>query len=210
MWLIDCGLDAIEWRRTVVVYSSALAPIILTIYLLLKNKMKRWIALTLISSFLIAAFGWEIWVNYGLVDGDLVNARRSAAMSCAIPMNINWLVNSLADMGIVWLGIILVYMIFPKMAEDYQVFNWSFLFIFFIWFMGQNFLVEAVIYHNQVGGDASLSWAPLMPFGPYYNPTLISFGTRYYTSITVSLVDWNIFILFYFNLFLQENKGQIK
>ena len=84
MWLIDCGLDAIEWRRTIVVYSSALAPIILTIYLLLKNKMKRWIALTLISSFLIAAFGWEIWVNYGLVDGDLVNARRSAAMSLSL------------------------------------------------------------------------------------------------------------------------------
>ena len=209
MWLIDCGLDAIEWRRTIVVYSSALAPIILTIYLLLKNKMKRWIALTLISSFLIAAFGWEIWVNYGLVDGDLINARRSAAMSCAIPMNINWLVNSLADMGIVWLGIILVYMIFPKMAEDYQVFNWSFLFIFFIWFMGQNFLVEAVIYHNQVGGDASLSWAPLMPFGPYYNPTLISFGTRDITLQSQSAWLIGTFLFYFISIyFYKRTKGK--
>ena len=34
--------------------------------------MKKWISLTLLSSFLIAAIGWEIWVNFGLVDGDPV------------------------------------------------------------------------------------------------------------------------------------------
>ena len=44
--------------------------------------------------------------------------------------------------------------------------------------MGQNFIVETIIYHNQVGGDALLSWAPLMPLGSFFNPTLMSFGER--------------------------------
>ena len=178
MWLFECGLDTVEWRRTVIVYLSAMAPIILSLYLIYKNKMKRWISLTLVSSFLIAALGWEIWVNFGLVDGDPVNFRRSDAMTCAIPMEINWLVNSLADTGIIWFAIILVYWILPERALTYEKFQLMSLFIFFTWFMGQNFLVEAVIYHNQVGGDAAISWAPLMPFGPYFNPTLINFGER--------------------------------
>ena len=29
MWLFECGLDTIEWRRTIVVYLSAMAPNIL-------------------------------------------------------------------------------------------------------------------------------------------------------------------------------------
>ena len=120
MWLFDCGLDIVEWRRTLVVYLSAMAPIILALYLIYKNQMKKWIAFTLLSSFLIAAFGWELWVNYGLLNGDEVTLRRSEALSCAIPLHVNWLVNSLADTGIVWFAIILVYWLFPKKAENYQ------------------------------------------------------------------------------------------
>ena len=203
MWLFDCGLDIVEWRRTLVVYLSAMAPIILALYLIFKNQMKKWIAFTLLSSFLIAAIGWEIWVNFGLVDGDPVNIRRSDAMTCAIPMEINWLVNSLADTGIVWFAIILVYWIFPKRALEYEKFQLVFLSMFFIWFMGQNFLVEAVIYHNQVGGDAEISWAPLMPFGPYFNPTLINFGERDITLqsqsawIIGTIVFYSISVYFY-------------
>ena len=203
MWLFDCGLDIVEWRRTIVVYLSAIAPIILSLYLIYKNQMKKWIALTLLSSFLVTAIGWEIWVNFGLVDGDPVNLRRSGAMTCAIPMEINWLVNSLADTGIVWFAIILVYWIFPKRALEYEKFQLVFLSIFFAWFMGQNFLVEAVIYHNQVGGDAVISWAPLMPFGPYFNPTLINFGERDITLqsqsawIIGTIVFYSISVYFY-------------
>ena len=203
MWLFECGLDTVEWRRTVIVYLSAMAPIILSLYLIYKKKMKRWISLTLVSSFLIAALGWEIWVNFGLVDGDPVNIRRSIAMTCAIPMEINWLVNSLADTGIVWFAIILVYWIFPNKALEYEKFHLIFLFIFFAWFMGQNFLVEAVIYHNQVGGDAVISWAPLMPLGPYFNPTLINFSERDITLqsqsawIIGTIVFYSISVYFY-------------
>ena len=203
MWLFECGLDSIEWRRTIIVYLSAIAPIILSLYLIYMSQMKKWIALTLLSSFLIAAIGWEIWVNFGLVDGDPVNIRRSDAMTCAIPMEINWLVNSIADTGIVWFAIILVYWIFPKRALEYEKFQLVFFSMFFIWFMGQNFLVEAVIYHNQVGGDAAISWAPLMPFGPYFNPTLINFGERDITLqsqsawIIGTIVFYSISVYFY-------------
>ena len=178
MWLLDCGLDSVEWRRVIVVYSSALAPLILAAYLTYKKQMKTWITFTLLSSFLIAAFGWELWVNYGILNGDEVTLRRSEALSCAIPLHINWLINSLADTGIVWFAIILVYWIFPKKAENYQKFSFLFFTVFFVWFMGQNFIVETIIYHNQVGGDALLSWAPLMPLGSFFNPTLMSFGER--------------------------------
>ena len=135
MWFLDCGLDSVEWRRVIVVFSSALAPLILAAYLTYKKQMKTWITFTLLSSFLIAAIGWEIWVNFGLVDVDPVNIRRSDAMTCAIPMEINWLVNSLADTGIVWFAIILVYWIFPKRALEYEKFQLVFLSMFFIWFM---------------------------------------------------------------------------
>ena len=83
MWLADCELDLYEWRRTIVVLSSASAPFILAAYLIYKNQMKRWISYTLLSSFLIAVFGWEIWVNFGFIEGDPVNLRRSVALSCA-------------------------------------------------------------------------------------------------------------------------------
>ncbi len=135
MWLLECGLDSVEWRRVIVVYSSALAPLVLAAYLIYNKQMRTWIAFTLLSSFLIAAFGWELWVNYGILNGDEVTLRRSEALSCAIPLHINWLANSLADTGIVWFAIILVYWFFPKKAENYQKFSFLFftVFLFGLW-----------------------------------------------------------------------------
>ena len=209
MWLLDCGLDNIEWRRIAVVYSSASAPLILATCLIYKKQMKTWIVHTLVSSFLIAAFGWELWVNYGILNGDEVTLRRSEALSCAIPLHINWLANSLADTGIVWFAIILVFLLFPKQAENYHKFSLFFFTLFFVWFMGQNFIVETIIYHNQVGGDALLSWAPLMPLGSFFNPTLISFGEREITLQSQSA--WLIGTpLFYFMsiYFYKRNNGR--
>ena len=178
MWLFDCGLDNYEWQRTIVVLSSAIAPFILAIYLIYKKQMKKWVTYTLISSFLIAAFGWEIWINFGLFDGDPVNLRRSTALSCALPINVNWLINSFADTGIVWLGIILVTWVYRYNSKPFNQFKWLAFSILFGWFMTQNILVETIIYYNQVGGGALLSWAPLMPFGPWWNPIILSFGER--------------------------------
>ena len=108
MWLFDCGLDTIEWRRVILVYTVSLSPFILFAYLTYKEKMKKWVTYTIISSFFIAMIGWEIWLNFGLLDGQPVDSRRSVALSCAIPSSINWITNSLGDVAIVWFGIILL------------------------------------------------------------------------------------------------------
>ena len=196
MWPFDCGLEPFEARRVFVVYLAASAPLILSAYLILKNKMERWVALTLISSFVTAALGWELWINYGLLNGEEVNLRRSEALSCAIPMNINWIVNSLGDTGIVWFGILLVGWIFRN-KESFKKFYWSVFLLLFAWFMFQNILVEIVIYHHQVGGNALLSWAPMMPLGSWFNPKLQVIGDRTVALQTQSAWIIGSFVFYY-------------
>ena len=205
MWPFDCGLDSVEVRRVLVVYSAALAPIILSLYLIYKNKMEKWISLTLISSFLIAAFGWELWINYGVLNGEEVNLRRSEALSCAIPMNINWIVNSLGDTGIVWFGIILVGWILRN-SKNFDKFYWSVFLILFAWFMFQNILVEIIIYHHQVGGNTLLSWAPMMPLGSWFNPKLQVIGDRTVALQTQSAWIIGSFVFYYLSIYFYKTK----
>ena len=205
MWPFDCGLDLYEARRVSVVYSAASAPLILSAYLILKNKMERWLSLTLISSFVIAALGWEVWINYGLLNGEEVNLRRSEALSCAIPMNINWIVNSLGDTGIVWFGILLVGWIFRN-KESFKKFYWSVFLLLFAWFMFQNILVEIVIYHHQVGGNALLSWAPMMPLGSWFNPKLQVVGDRTVALQTQSAWIIGSFVFYYLSIYFYKTK----
>ena len=204
MWPFDCDLDSFEARRVLVIYSAALAPIILSLYLFYKNKMEKWISLTLISTFLIAALGWEVWINYGILNGQEVNLRRSNALSCAIPMNINWIVNSLGDTGIVWFGIILVGWIFRN-SENFDKFYWSVFLVLFVWFMFQNILVEIVIYHHQVGGNALLSWAPMMPFGSWFNPKLQLIGDRSVALQTQSAWIIGSFVFYYVSIYFHRS-----
>ena len=205
MWPFDCGLDSVEVRRVLVVYSAALAPIILSLYLIYKNKMEKWISLTLISTFLIAAFGWELWINYGVLNGQEVNLRRSEALSCAIPMNINWIVNSLGDTGIVWFGIILVGWILRN-SKNFDKFYWSVFLILFAWFMFQNILVEIIIYHHQVGGNTLLSWAPMMPLGSWFNPKLQVIGDRTVALQTQSAWIIGSFVFYYLSIYFYKTK----
>ncbi len=205
MWPFDCGLDSIEARRVFVVYSAASAPLMLSAFLILKNKMERWVLLTLISSFVFAALGWELWINYGLLNGEEVNVRRSEALSCAIPMNINWIVNSLGDTGIVWFGILLVGWIFRN-KESFKKFYWSVFLILFAWFMFQNILVETVIYHQQVGGNALLSWAPMMPLGSWFNPKLQVIGDRTVALQTQSAWIIGSFVFYYLAIYFYKTQ----
>ena len=85
MWLFECGLDSVEWRRVLIVYTVASAPIMYSLYLFFFSKLQQWVSYTLIASFFIAIFGWEIWLNFGLFDGQHVDLRRSEALACAIP-----------------------------------------------------------------------------------------------------------------------------
>ena len=203
MWLFDCGLESFEWRRVAVIYGVASSPILLSIYLTVTGKLKRWTAYTVITSFIIAIFGWEIWLNFGLLDGQAVDLRRSNGLSCAIPYQINWLTNSLGDVAVVWFGIIMVSYLYRNSSNPFESFSLPAFIILLIWFLAQNIWVEVIFYFNQVGGDVRLSWAPLMPLGPWFNPTLISFGERHISFqgqsawVIVTPIYYYLMIFFY-------------
>ena len=91
-----------ELRVITIVYVSALLPLIL--YFFYKEKIPLWIPKVYIGSFLLCALGWELWFTFGWIEGDPVNIRRSAVLNSWIPMNINWLLNSMADAGTISLG----------------------------------------------------------------------------------------------------------
>lgn len=201
MYLFDCGLELNEWRKVIVIYSSVLLTLSISLYTIMTGRTKKWIAYTLLTSFLIAVFGWEIWINFGLVDGQHVTVRRSEALNCAIPYQINWLTNSIVDMGVVWLGIIFVNIYYKKASLPFEKFVWPAFLILFIWYMGQNIWVEMVLYHNQIGSDARISWGPMMPFGSWFNPTLFSFGEREATLHTQSVWFIGTFLFYHLAIF---------
>jgi hypothetical protein len=168
-----------ELRIIVVVYISALAPILIMIYLYRKDQLPRSIIKIYLSTFLVCALGWELWFTYGLYAGDPVDLRRSEILNLYIPKNINWLMNSLADAGTVSLGGILI--MGKILGLGRAVFNrWNLAaFISLLaWCIGQNILVEMFLYFDQLSVGKDLSWAPLAPTGPWLNPVLFQFNDR--------------------------------
>ena len=91
-----------ELRLVVVVYTTAIFPIIILFNMHLKDQLPRSILKIYLSSFLICALGWELWFTYGIYAGDPVDIRRSEILNQYIPKNINWLMNSLADAGTIF------------------------------------------------------------------------------------------------------------
>ena len=201
MYLFECGLESDEWRKVIVIYSSVLLTFMVSLYAILSGQTKKWIAYTLVSSFFVAVFGWEIWMNFGLIDGQHVTVRRTDALNCAIPYQINWLTNSIVDTGVVWLGIILVNKYYNHLALPFEKFTWPAFFILFILYMGQNIWVEMILYHNQIGSDARISWSPMMPLGPWFNPTLFNFGEREATLQAQSVWFIGTFLFYYLAIF---------
>ena len=168
-----------ELRIIVVVYISALAPILIMIYLYRKDQLPRSIIKIYLSTFFICALGWELWFTYGLYAGDPVDLRRSEILNLYIPKNINWLMNSLADAGTVSLGGILI--TGKILGVGRAVFNrWNIaaFIILLAWCIGQNILVEMFLYFDQLSVGKDLSWAPLAPTGPWLNPILFQFNDR--------------------------------
>ena len=47
-----------------------------------------------------------------------------------------------------------------------------------LWALGQNIGVEMFLYHDQLAVGKPLSWAPLAPTGPWWNPLLFEFNGR--------------------------------
>ena len=168
-----------ELRIIIVVYTSALVPILIMINLYRKDQLPRSILNIYLSTFMICALGWELWFNYGIFAGDPVELRRSEVLNQFLPKSINWLMNSLADAGTICLGGILL--TGKLLGSDRSVFNqWNtgaFL-ILLAWCIGQNIFVEMFLYYDQLSVGKDLSWAPLAPTGPWFNPVLFQFDDR--------------------------------
>ena len=173
-----CELTNDELWLVVRLYTFAFSPVILGLYYLIKKNIRLNTSITLCLTFFICAAGFELWLTYGLFDGLPVSERRSEALNCAIPQDLNWVLNSLGDVFIVWIGLFLVKKIFNKTINPFEKWNWSVFFVFLFWFVGQNIYVEVFIYHLQLGVSGDLSWGPLMPLGSYYNPTLFEIYGR--------------------------------
>jgi hypothetical protein len=168
------------------------------------NKIPNWVIVAFLNSFLLCAFGWEIWFTYGLFGGQNVNDRRPVVLKRAIPQNINWLLNSIADAGsICLLGLFLVWVFYGFDTKPFNSWHWGAFVILFIWFVGQNIYVELVVYNEQLNGEKSLSWAPLSPAGPWWNPTLfkvkgrsVKFQTQIPWILMTPIFYWMVIVIY--------------
>ena len=168
-----------ELRVVVVVYTTAILPIIILFNLYLKGQLSSSTLKIYITTFIFCALGWELWFTYGIYAGDPVDIRRSDILNQFLPKHINWLMNSLADAGTICLGGILL--TGKLLRSDRTVFNqWNYgaFIILLIWCIGQNVFVEIFLYHDQLSVGKDLSWAPLAPTGPWMNPILFQFDDR--------------------------------
>ena len=193
-----------EARVIVVVYTAVLLPLI--IYFFNKSKIPSWVPSFYIIAVIVCALGWEIWFTFGWLDGDPVDIRRSAALNTWLPKNINWLMNSMGDAGAVLLGgFWLMWLTHNKDNSVFLEWKWSALIVLLAWCIGQNILVEMFLYHDQLAEGKPLSWAPLSPLGPYFNPILFEFNNR--TIMLQSQMPWLILPWFFYMTLINLNKS---
>ena len=191
-----------EIRVITIVYLAVLLPLL--IYFTNKSKLPSWIPSFYIVSLVVCALGWELWFTYGWLDGDAVNIRRSEVLNTWLPKDINWLMNSMADAGAVLCGgVWLMWFTHKKDSIVFKKWKWSAFSIFFIWCVSQNILVEMFLYHDQLADDKLLSWAPLSPFGPYFNPILFEFNDR--SIMLQSQIPWLIIPWFFYRTIINLN-----
>ena len=94
-------------------------------------------------------------------------------------MDVNWLLNSMADAGTISLGgLWLMWKCSGKNSLVFQQWSWSAFSILFAWCLIQNLFVELFLYHDQLSEGKLLSWAPLAPTGQFFNPLLFEFNER--------------------------------
>lgn len=180
-------------------YLSAVGPLATLTVLYLLGRLPRWVMAVYAYSFVICAVGWEIWYTYGLVGGLPVDARRAPAMSAAIPQNLNWVLTSLFDAAVCVVGLFLIWLIYGFKDTAFKSWKWPALVVLLVWFVGQNVYVEYVI-HDQVKPGLPLSWAPLIPTGPWFNFVLfeinnraITFQTQLPWVLMVPVFSWLVF-----------------
>jgi hypothetical protein len=165
-------------RLVVVVYLSSLGPLVLIPLLRARRRLPALTVPVHVATFVACALGWELWFTYGWVAGDAVDLRRAPELNAWIPMHVNWLLNSLADAGSVGLGGLGLVWLALRRSDVFRRWHWGAFAILLSWFLAQNVLVEMFLYHDQLAQGKALSWAPLAPTGPWFNPTLFQFRDR--------------------------------
>ena len=169
-------MSLIELRVISIVYLSAFIPILIFIYQYKKNNLESYWVRIYLFSFFVCAVGWEIWFSYGLTFGDSVDVRRSDVLNTFIPMHLNWILNSMADAGTISIGGLLLS---SKLSGiDLSKWSWSFFSILLVWCITQNLFVEVFLYFDQLSVGKTLSWAPLAPTGPWFNPVIFELNGR--------------------------------
>ena len=209
----SCGLTQSEFWLVIRLYSVVSITLILSLYyFLIKRKVSLSVLYTLISAFLITAFGWELWLTYGLAGGISVDLRRSAMLTCAVPVNLNWILNSIGDVLVVWIGLFLVKLVYKNKKSPFLKWSWGAFIILLFWFVAQNIYVEAFFYHLQMGVNGDLSWAPLIPLGSWFNPTIFEFFGRPITF--QSQTSWILMtpIIYFLSIYfdLKHKKNHLK
>lgn len=191
-----------EIRVITVVYLAVFLPLL--VYFQNKTRLPSWVPTFYIVGVIVCALGWELWFTYGWLDGDSVSLRRSVALNNWLPENINWLMNSMGDAGAVLLGgAWIMWLSHKKDVSVFKEWKWSAFCILLIWCIGQNVLVEMFLYHDQLAEGKSLSWAPLSPLGPYFNPTLFEFNDR--TIMLQSQMPWLIMPWIFYRILINLN-----
>ena len=168
-----------QTRLVFVVYCSALTPLLAIPWLHYRQLIPAWVLPVYISTFVVCALGWELWFNYGIIAGDSVDARRALGLTQRLPLHLNWILNSLADAGATSCGgLLAVWLLSGRKATLFTHWRHSVFLCLLFLFIGQNILVEMFLYHDQLEVCKPLSWAPLSPFGPWWNPVLFEFQGR--------------------------------
>jgi hypothetical protein len=185
-----------------IVYLASVLPTLIIVFLYLIGKLPRWIFSLFVVSFVVCAVGWEIWLTYGLVDGLDVDSRRPMAMSAAIPIHINWILNSLGDASAIGLtGVLLVWLFYGRSNDAFTQWRWGAFVVLLVWFVGQNLLVEFFVYQQQLAEGLRLSWAPLIPTGPWFNPVVLEIGGR--TAQLQTQLPWLLMTPIYYLLLIR-------
>ncbi|MFT4568849.1 MAG: hypothetical protein ACI9FN_003818, partial [Saprospiraceae bacterium] len=160
------------------VYSAAFLPLGILIILGFLKKAPVWVWKLYALGFILCLLGWELWFTYGLVGGQAVDVRRPAELNTLIPQHINWLLNSLADAGICLSGLFWVWILSGRKSTIFDKWSWKEFLILAIFFLFQNLIVELYIYQGQLAAGYELSWAPMAPTGPWWNPVLFVIGGK--------------------------------
>ena len=188
-------------RLIIIVYTSAIIPLVIFFYSYYKQNTLSWIFSMYLLLFLVCAVGWESWFTYGWLGGENVNLRRDPLLSFMIPIHINWILNSLADVGTICLGgSFLGWILMKKNNKVFNSWDWRFFFLLLSIFLFQNVFVEMFLYHDQLSIGKTLSWAPLSPLGPWFNPIIFTFNER---SISLqSQIPWIIMTPIFYKLLI--------